>query len=158
MRSSRWLRLAVAAITAAAALTLVPPPPAGVASPNFFEQRKIEAQALDAFKRMLALWREEVYFELYDQGMEASKARITRENFAQRMVQLEWVPQGEPNPRYLTADYRFRTMAYVKVRVLYRNKFNPSQQFNKDQTFLLLQENGAWKVDLVELIRSPYGT
>jgi hypothetical protein len=158
MRLSRWLRFPVGAAVAAAALAATPPPPVGQAAPNYFEQRKIEVQALDAFRRMLALWREEVYFELYDHGMEASKARITRENFAQRMVQLEWVPQGEPNPRYLTADYRFRSMAYVKVRVLYRNKFNPSQQFNKEQTFLLLQENGAWRIDLVDLIRSPYGS
>jgi hypothetical protein len=158
MTPSRRLTVALAAFTAMAALAFVPPPPAGQAAPNHFEQRKIEAQALEAFRRMLTLWREEVYFELYDQGMEASKARITRENFAQRMVQLEWLPQGDPNPRYVSADYRFRTMAYVKVRVLYRNKFNPGQQFNKDQTFLLLQENGAWKVDLVDLIRSPYGS
>jgi len=158
MRPSRWLTSVIAAVTAAVTLAAVPPPPAGEAAPNRFEQQKIEAQALDAFKRILGLWREEVYFELYDQGMEASKARITRENFAQRMVQLEWLPQGEPNPRYLSADYRFRTMAYVKVRMLYRNKFNPSQQFNKDQTFLLLQENGTWRIDLVDLIRSPYGS
>jgi hypothetical protein len=158
MTTNRWLSLTVAVAAFAAALTVAPAPRETAAAPNAFEQRKIEAQALEAFKRMLGLWREEVYFELYDQGMEASKARITRENFAQRMVQLEWLPQGDPNPRYLTADYRFRTLTYVKVRVLYRNKFNPSQQFAKDQTFLLLQENGAWKIDLVDLIRSPYGT
>lgn len=157
MRPSRWLTIALAVVTAGVTLTVAPPPPAGHAEPNYFEQRKIEAQALEAFRHILGLWREEVYFELYDQGMEASRARIKREDFAQRMVQLEWLPQGDPNPRYLTADYRFRTMTYIKVRLLYRNKFNPSQQFSKDQTFLLLQENGAWKIDLIDLIRSPYG-
>ena len=157
-RSRRALTLLMALACFAATLTVLPAPATTVAAPNIYEQRKIEAQAVEAFKRMLGLWREEVYFELYDQGMEASKARITRENFAQRMVQLEWLPQGDPNPRYLTADYRFRTLTYVKVRVLYRNKFNPSQQFAKDQTFLLLKEGDGWKIDLVDLIRSPYGT
>lgn len=145
---------ASAALVAAVLSAAAPPAPA---APNHFEQRKIEAQALEAFRRILTLWREEVYFELYDQGMEASKARISREDFAQRMVQLEWLPQGEPSPRYFSAEYRFRTMAYVKVRMLYRNKFDPTQQFNKDQTFLLMQENGTWRVDLIDLIRSPYG-
>ncbi len=157
----RWtaaLAACAAACAAAAVLALLPLPPAAVAAPNAFEQRKIEAQALDAFRRMLSLWREEVYFELYDQGMDASKGRIKREDFAQRMVQLEWLPQGEPNPRFLTAEFRFRTMAYVKARVLYQNKFNPSQQFTKDQSFLLLQEGGTWRLDLVDLIRAPYGS
>jgi hypothetical protein len=158
MGLTRRLSATAAFLTALAALNLAPFPTAATAAPNAFEERKIEAQALEAFRRMLTLWREEVYFELYDQGMEASKARISRENFAQRMVQLEWLPQGDPAPRYLSANYRFRTLTYVKVRVLYRNKFNPSQQFSKDQSFLLTQEQGAWKVDLVDLIRSPYGS
>jgi hypothetical protein len=158
MRLTHRLSAIAVFLGALAALSAAPRPPAAAAAPNAFEQRKIEAQALEAFRRMLTLWREEVYFELYDQGMEASKARISRENFAQRMVQLEWLPQGDPNPRYLSANYRFRTLTYVKVRVLYRNKFNPSQQFSKDQTFLLTQEQGAWRIDLVDLIRSPYGS
>lgn len=149
--------LAAAASAALVAIGILTAAPPASGAPNHFEQRKIEAQALEAFRRILTLWREEVYFELYDQGMEASKARISREDFAQRMVQLEWLPQGEPSPRHFSAEYRFRTMAYVKVRVLYRNKFDPTRQVNKDQTFLLLQENGAWRVDLIDLIRSPYG-
>jgi hypothetical protein len=151
----RPLAAAVSAALVSVSILAGAPPAPG--APNPFEQRKIEAQALEAFRRILALWREEVYFELYDHGMEASKARIAREDFAQRMVQLEWLPQGEPARRYFSAEYRFRTMAYVKVRVLYRNKFDPSRQFNKDQTFLLLLENGTWRIDLIDLIRSPYG-
>ena len=127
------------------------------AAPNRFEQQRIEAQALETFRRMITLWREEVYFELYDHGIEASKARISREEFAQRMVELAWVPEGELNPTYLKAAFRFRTAVYVSARMPYRHKFNPERRFAKDQTLLLQQENGAWKVDLIALIRAPFG-
>lgn len=126
------------------------------AEPNFFEQRLIEAKALEAFKRMIVLWQEEVYFELYAEGMSASKARISQEVFAQRMVELSWVPFGDLNPKYLKASYRFRTMVYISVRMPYRHKFNPENRFSKQQTLALLFEEGRWRIDLVELIRSPY--
>lgn len=126
------------------------------AAPNVFEQRNIEAQALQAFRAVVSLWREELYFELYDYGMESTKARISREEFAQRMVELSWVPVGEPNPKFLRAEYQFRTMIYVKARINYRHKFNPGQGFYKDHTFLMLLENGTWRVDLVQLVRAPF--
>jgi hypothetical protein len=149
IRRPAWLLLVALLLLAA---------PAARAEPNAFEQRKIEAQALDAYRRMTNLWREEVYFELYDFGMEASKARIAREAFAQRMVQLEWLPAGELNPKYLKVDYRFRTLVYVHVRIRYRHKFDPTKEFEKDQTVLMMLENGNWRVDLIDLIRSPYVT
>jgi hypothetical protein len=131
-------------------------PGAVKAEPGPQEQRKIEAQAVEAFRRIMILWREEVYFELYDQGTATSQARITREEFAQRMVQLEWLPDGELNPRFLKSEYRFRTLVYIQARIPYRNKFNAGEPFAKDQTVQLMQEVGQWHVDLVQLIRSPY--
>ena len=140
------------------AATLLLPTWAGRAAgePNFFEQRKIEAQALEGFRRVITLWQEEVYFELYDFGMAATKARISREDFAQRMVELSWVPQGELNPKFLKSRFRFRTMVYVSARVQYRHKFNPDRTFFKDHTFLLLEEKGSWRVDLIQLVRAPF--
>lgn len=126
------------------------------AEPNFFEKARIEAQAIAAFQRMVTLWQEEVYFELYGEGTEASKERLDLETFAQRMVELAWVPNGELNPKHLKADYRFRTMVYVSARVPYRHKFNPNQRFTRDQTLILLYEDKRWRIDLIELIRSPY--
>lgn len=138
------------------ALALVPGGPVAWAESNFFEQRKIEAQALEAFQRVLRLWQEEVYFELYDFGMAESRARISREQFAQRMVELSWVPKGELNPKHLKTSFRFRTLVYITARVPYQHKFNPDRRFSKDQTMMLVQEEGQWRLDLIELIRSPY--
>ncbi len=132
------------------------PPDTARAEPNAFEQQQIEAEALEVFRRVITLWREEIYFELYDFGMAASRARLKREDFAQRMVELSWVPVGELNPKHLVADFRYRTAVYIKVRIPYRHKFNPERRFSKEQTLLMLHEEGEWRVDLVQLIRSPF--
>lgn len=126
------------------------------ADPNYFEARRIEAQAMEVFNRILTLWREEVYFELYAYGTQASRKRITQEAFAQRMVELGWIPSGEPNPKYFRPEYQFRTLVYIQVRIPYRNKFNPRSRFSKQQVLLLMKEEGIWRVDLVQLLRSPF--
>ena len=144
-----------AGVLLVAALTLLPASPAW-SEPNFFEKRNIELQALEAFKQIINRWREEVYFELYDSGMEESQKRITRQDFAQRMVELSWVPQGELNPKFLKLRYHFRTMVYVTARVPYRHKFDQTRSFSKDQTMVMVWEKGQWRIDLIELIRSPY--
>lgn len=126
------------------------------AEPTRVEQGKIEEQALEAFRNIIGLWQEELYFDLYDFGMETTKTRISREDFAQRMVELSWVPAGELNAKFLKAEFRFRTVVYVSARVRYRHKFNPTGVFTKDHTFMLLEEAGIWHIDLIRLIRAPF--
>ena len=126
------------------------------AEPSRFEKQDIEAQALEAFRQILGLWKEELYFELYENGMESTKKQVSLEDFAQRMVELAWLPQGVLNPKFLKSKFRFRTMIYVSARVKYRHKFNPDKIFFKDHTFLLLEEKGTWRIDLVQLVRAPY--
>lgn len=132
------------------------PGPEARADPNSEEQRVIEEEALRAFKHMITLWREELYFELYESGWQTSKARLSLEEFARRMVELSWVPEGELDSKFLKTDFRHRTAVYINARFLFQNKFNPNQRFNQDDTLLLLKENGQWRVDLVQLIRAPY--
>ena len=127
-----------------------------LAAPTRFEKQEVEAQALEAFRRIMDLWKEELYFELYDSGMESTKKQVSLEAFAQRMVELAWLPQGELNAKFLKAKFRFRTMIYISARVQYRHKFNPDKTFFKDHIFLLLEENGTWRVDLVQLVRAPF--
>ena len=126
------------------------------AEPNAFDQRRIETEALEAFHKVLAMWREEVYFELFANGTRESQQRLGQEGFAQRMVELTWVPDGVPNPKYVSAEIRHRTMVYIKVRVPYRHKFNPDKRFSKEQALLMQQEGGLWRVDLVQLVRAPF--
>jgi hypothetical protein len=148
-------RLTAASAMAWVAFALALAPPVQ-ADPNRHEQLEIEEGALRAFRQMIALWREELYFELYDEGWAASRERLSTEEFARRMVELSWVPQGELDAKFLKTDFRHRTMVYVRARLLFQNKFNPAQRFAKDYSTLLLKENGRWRIDLVQLVRSPY--
>ena len=47
-------------------------------------------------------------------------------------------------------------MVYVSARVQYRHKFNASRVFFKEHTFLLLEESGTWRIDLIRLVRAPF--
>lgn len=124
--------------------------------PNLFEQRKIKARALEAFETVVSLWKEELYFEMYDMGSKATKGRVNKEEFSQRMVNLSWIPKGELNPKYVKTVYKFRTMVHVSVRLQYRHKINTKEVFYRDHTFLMLQEKGAWTIDLIQVVRAPY--
>lgn len=148
-------RFTLAALACAVIWTLASAAPAS-AEPNRFEERALEEEALRAFRQAITLWREELYFELYELGWDASKQRLPTEEFAQRMVELSWVPQGDPDPKFLKTDFRHRTMIYVYSRLLFQNKFIPDQRFSKDYSALMIKENGRWRVDLVQLVRSPY--
>lgn len=162
LRRPRWLQCALSIgvwLLAPLLMTLLLPWPAAQparAEPTRFEKQEVEAQALEAFRGIMGLWQEELYFELYESGMESTKRQISLEQFAQRMVELSWVPQGKLNPKFLKPVFRFRTMVYVSARVRYRHKFNLDNTFVKDHTFLLLEEDGTWRIDLVQLVRAPF--
>ena len=124
--------------------------------PNNFERQQIEEEAVDAFRRMITLWREELYFELYEEGWEDSRKRIPLEEFAQRMVELAWVPAGELDAKFFAGEFRHRTMVYIRARIRFQNRFNPEQSFIKDFATLLLNEGDSWRIDLIQIIRAPY--
>ena len=108
------------------------------------------------FQNFLQLWQEERYFELYEYGKRHSKNQLTIEDFATRMVELDWVPVDllpENNPE---VNYRYRTLLYVDVAILFRHKSFIDLQFSKQQSFLLLKEEGKWRFDLLQMIRSPF--
>ena len=126
------------------------------AAPHAYEQQRIEAEATEAFAAMITLWKDELYFELYQRGIAATRMQISREEFVQRMVNLPWIPQLPLNTLYLAANMRYRTQVYVKARLVFRHKFDATQRFARDQNTLLLKEDGQWRMDLLAWIRAPY--
>ncbi len=76
------------------------------------ELETILTQARAQFTNFLQLWQEERYFEMYEFGVRQSKQQLSVEEFATRMVELDWVPVNvDQEP--LQVDFRFRTMVYV---------------------------------------------
>lgn len=119
------------------------------------ELETILAQSRGQFSEFLQLWQEERYFEMYDFGLRQSREQLSVEEFATRMVELDWVPvavDSEP----LEVDFRYRTMVYVTATLQFRHKSFPELQYAKRQSFLLLQEDSGWRLDLLQMIRTPY--
>ena len=126
--------------------------------PTPAELDAIRKETKIVFHNFLQLWQEERYFELYDYGKRHSRNQLTIEEFATRMVELGWVPVGLLRDINLEVNYRYRTLLYVDVAILFRHKSFMDLQFNKQQSFLLLKEEGKWRFDLLQMIRSPFYT
>ena len=124
--------------------------------PTPAELEAISKETKIVFQNFLQLWQEERYFELYEYGKRHSKNQLTIEEFATRMVELDWVPVDllpENNPE---VNYRYRTLLYVDVEILFRHKSFMDLRLSKQQSFLLLKEEGKWRFDLLQMIRSPF--
>ena len=129
---------------------------ASARQPTTTELEAIHKETNIVFQNFLQLWQEERYFELYEYGKRHSRNQLTIEEFATRMVELDWVPVGflpDNNPE---VNYRYRTLLYVDVAILFRHKSFMDLQFSKEQSYLLLKEEGKWLFDLLQMIRSPF--
>ena len=129
---------------------------ASARQPTPAELEEIRKETKIVFQNFLQLWQEERYFELYEYGKRHSKNQLTTEEFATRMVELDWVPVGLLLENNLEVKYRYRTLLYVDVAILFRHKSFMDLQFSKQQSFLLLKEEGKWRFDLLQMIRSPF--
>jgi len=125
-------------------------------TPTPAELNYLSEQAKSAFVEFLQLWQEERYFEMYEHGKRQSRAQLTMEEYATRMVELDWVPVGLEPKIPVEIDYQFRTMLYVNVTVLFQHKNYYDLRFPRKQSFLLIWEDNGWRLDLLQMIRSPY--
>ena len=124
--------------------------------PTPAEVENIRKETKIVFQNFLQLWQEERYFELYEYGKKHSRNQLTIEEFATRMVELDWVPIGLLPDKNPEINYRYRTLLYVEAAILFRHKSFMNLQLSKQQSFLLLKEEGKWRFDLLQMIRSPF--
>lgn len=125
-------------------------------TPSPAELNYLSEQVKGAFGEFLQLWQEERYFEMYEHGKQQSRAQLTMEEYATRMVELDWVPVGLEPKIPVEVDHQFRTMLYVNATVLFQHKNYYDLRFPRKQSFLLIWEDNAWRFDLLQMIRSPY--
>ena len=124
--------------------------------PTPAEVESIRKENKIVFQNFLQLWQEERYFELYEYGKRHSRNQLTIEEFATRMVELDWVPVGLLSEKIPEVNYRYRTLLYVDAAILFRHKSFMDLQLSKQQSFLLIKEEGKWRVDLLQMIRAPF--
>ena len=99
---------------------------------------------------------EERYFEMYNFGRSQSKKIISMEEFATRMVELDWVPTGFTKNNKFKILFRYRTMMYMNSEIIFKHKSIYNLQFTKKKSFLFLKEKDSWTIDLIQMIRSPF--
>lgn len=128
------------------------------AEPNPYESKIIRKDILKSFKILMDMWKEELYFDMYEKGQRGSRQRLAKGEFAQRMVDLAWKPSlKEENIRQV--EILYRNYASIHVRMEFENKLNPTRKLLKDLVFSSILEGEkerSWRFDLTQLIRIPY--
>ena len=74
--------------------------------PTPAEMEAISKETRLVFESFLQLWQEERYFEMYDYGKKQSREILSLEEFATRMVELDWVPVGLSPEKPSEISYR----------------------------------------------------
>ena len=90
--------------------------------PTPMELEKIHNETRFVFKNFLQLWQEERYFELYKFGGEKTFEKISLEEFATRMVELDWVPVGLESLKEPKISFRYKTLVYVSAEIVFQHK------------------------------------
>ena len=122
---------------------------------NKHEIKIINEQIEGSFKLLVDTWNEELYFEMYDLGQRKSQKRLSRGEFAQRMVDLRWKPTLKPI-KIDKIDILYMNYAVIYFWQEFENKVNVMQKVDKYMVFPAILEGERWKFDLTQLIRIPY--
>ena len=125
------------------------------AYPNKYEIKVIKEKIETSFSNLFQMWKEELYFEMYDHGQKKSRTIIAKPEFAQRMVELKWKPTLKPI-KIENIDIIYRNFAAIKCLIEFENKINRTQIVVKEIIFPAILEDINWKFDLIQLIRSPF--
>jgi len=125
------------------------------ATPNPYEVRILHTKINGAFHLLMETWKEELYFDIYDLGTQESKTKLSREAFAQRMVDLKWKPTITKE-EIIKIDIYYLNFASVHSKIYFESKVNPLRIIKKEIVFPTFFENNGWKFDLMLLIRTPF--
>lgn len=123
--------------------------------PNPYEVERIQEQITSSFKDLMEIWREELYFEMYEKGQQRSKVILQKGDFAQRMVDLKWKPRLE-GEKIEEIKVIYRNFARLTCTIPFIHKINQKRFLTKRFTLQLILEKGQWKYDLKTFIRAPF--
>lgn len=129
--------------------------PAEAGAFNKFEVKIMTENIQESFTLLIDTWKEELYFEMYDFGQRTSQRKLTRSEFAQRMVELKWKPSLKPI-EIDRIELLYHNYAVIYFWQEFVNKVNTLRTIRKYMTFPTILEGGQWKFDLTQLIRIPY--
>ncbi len=122
---------------------------------NKHELKIITERIESAFNLLIDTWNEELYFEMYDLGQRNSQMRLSRGEFAQRMVELKWKSSLKPI-KIDKIEIVYMNYAVIYFWQEFENKVNILQKVEKYMILPAILESDNWKFSLTQLIRVPY--
>lgn len=122
---------------------------------NTHEIKVIKEKIQMSFDLLINTWNEELYFEMYDLGQRQSRMKLSRVEFAQRMVELKWKSSLKP-VKIEKIDIIYHNYAIIYFFQEFENKVNSLRLIEKKMIFPAILEDGSWKFDLTQLINIPY--
>jgi hypothetical protein len=122
------------------------------------EERRIEADVLSAFSRIVTLWQDEDYNALYEFGDETSRKILSLDKFAETTRNNSWkLACCWEKALDIEITIKKPTYAVVKARIGYQMRFDTGSTRFVMQTFDMTLQDGNWKIDLQEIAyQDPY--
>ncbi|MBI4641148.1 MAG: hypothetical protein HY731_10670 [Candidatus Tectomicrobia bacterium] len=121
----------------------------------------IKYEAEFALKKIVSLWKDEKYAQLYQYGTLDSQAEISIEEFAEFMVsEKEWTLQCcWATIQNIESVYKSDEGVYVRAKIGYepKSKGAAGQDRFIHETFKMVYEDRQWRLDLVKILDSVDG-
>jgi uncharacterized protein (UPF0335 family) len=128
--------------------------PVAVKEKEKIDRNRIEGDVIESVKRILSLWKDGRYNELYDQGDQKSRRGISREDFEHRMRKKGiGLASSWEILRDIQVDIESATLAYATAKIGFRPKHG-GQTIFRTETYRLSFEKGMWKVGLQKILQT----
>jgi len=120
------------------------------------EKSKVESDATDAFNRIIRLWKDGRFEDLYEHGYRRSQIPLSKENFVIKMRNKshEFASSWE-TIRDMEAEVASHKLVYVRAKIGYRSKGGGDTKFLTG-TYRVEFEGDRWRIDLSKILRSPF--
>jgi len=113
--------------------------------------QEVAQQAEAALRSAMQAWAYEEYWRLWDMGSRASRAALSREEFTDRMRRGNTRPAAGRQVEDLAVSFSSPDSALLDVRFGLEDRRRPWTE-STGRPFLLLFEDGGWKVSLWDFV------
>lgn len=117
-------------------------------------KNRIEGDVIESVKKILSLWKDGKYNELYDHGDQKSRRAIPREDFEHRMRKKGiGLASSWETLRDIQVEVESATLAYATVRIGFKREGGGATIF-RTETYRLPFEKGVWKINLEKILQT----
>jgi len=117
-------------------------------------KNRIEGEVVESVKKILSVWKEGKYNELYDHGDQKSRRAIRREDFEHQMRKKGiGLASSWETLRDIQVDVQSATLAYVTVKIGLKPNKGGETKF-RTETYRLPFEQGMWKINLQKILQT----